>query len=171
MSVPSMDDARHRWRPLPEVIPRLPPAWMRWIDDHGSLTERLVRKSRGDFRVEVVEEGWRRVFAASLVSVIGDDALGRVMWSRKVVLWGCGEPWVSAHTLIPCRSLRTPLKQLKSLNAKPLGAFLFAHPELVRSGLDVARLRQGWGRRSLFHLYRKPILVAEYFLPSLLSRD
>ncbi len=91
------------------------------------------------------------------------------MWSRKVILSGNDLPWVLAHTLVPQVSLMSPLGQVKNLRNKPLGAFLFSHPGLSRSRLDIAPVGEFWGRCSLFELYLRPILVAEFFLPALLD--
>ncbi len=93
------------------------------------------------------------------------------MWSRKVLL-RCGEtPWVAAHTLIPMSSMVGALKQLRSLRDRPLGEFLFQDPQLQRLQLEIAQSDELWGRRSLFYLRHKPILVAEFFLPALLRED
>lgn len=91
------------------------------------------------------------------------------MWSRKVVLVGRDTPWVLAHTLVPQASLRSPLGQVKMLNSRPLGAFLFAHPGLHRSRMDIASTGESWGRCSLFELFDRPIVVAEFFLPALIE--
>jgi len=83
-------------------------------------------------------------------------------------LFGAGEQWVSAHTLIPEHSLVGPLAELLTLKEKPLGEYLFNHPELMRSAIDVTLCGgDTWGRRSLFFLHGKPILVGEFFLPAL----
>lgn len=91
-------------------------------------------------------------------------------WSRKVVLVGNNTPWVLAHTLIPEFSLTGPLKRVLELNEKPLGEYLFSHPDLIRSGIDITPTADNtWGRRSLFYLFEKPIMVAEFFLPAILD--
>jgi chorismate--pyruvate lyase len=57
------------------------------------------------------------------------------------------------------------------LNEKPLGEYLFNHPELIRTEMDVSALGSDtWARRSLFYLFNKPVLVAEFFLPRLLEK-
>ena len=68
---------------------------------------------------------------------------------------------------------------------RPLGGFLFACPSLKRGEVELARLAPGnavyeramarlqlppqplWGRRSVFRLQDKPLLVAEIFLPAI----
>lgn len=73
-----------------------------------------------------------------------------------------------AHTLVPEHSLFSPLKQVLELNTKPLGEYLFSHPDLIRTGLDITSYKgDSWARRSLFFLHSKPVMVAEFFLPAL----
>lgn len=70
---------------------------------------------------------------------------------------------------------------------RPLGAFLFSHPDLQRGDIEVTQLAYStpplnllpqdencqrestWGRRSLFRLQGRPVLVSEIFLQSLLT--
>lgn len=151
-----------------ELAPENP--WWGWISDPGSLTKRLKAESDNNFRVNVVEENWQSDLPLAVRSLFGPVAGSHRFWSRKVTLLGCDTPWVRAHTLIPEHSLLSPLKTVMELNAQPLGEYLFNHPELVRGTLDVTLLgRDTWGRRSLFYLFGKPILVAEFFLPALLE--
>jgi chorismate--pyruvate lyase len=117
-------------------------------------------------------------------------ALGMKQGDRAVireVRLMCGDtPWVFARTVIPVRSLRGAQRRLIRLGSKPLGAALFADPGLRRGEVEVARMSPGeqlfaravgsatsskavWGRRSVFWLQGKPLLVSEIFLPALLE--
>jgi chorismate--pyruvate lyase len=103
---------------------------------------------------------------------------------REVVLYGEGQPWVFARSVLPITSLCGKLRHLRKQNTRPLGAFLFSQPDLQRSSIVVAqisddhayvpaRLTQGqnlWGRRSVFYLDAKPLLVSEVFLPGFCTR-
>ncbi|MFM1897706.1 MAG: hypothetical protein RLZZ385_2780 [Pseudomonadota bacterium] len=170
MAVPvsSIDDPALRWQALEAWFPRPPGPWRRWLLDEGSLTRSLQQLSKGDFRVMLVDEGWTRCRTAALLDLLEPPYRNQRMWSRKVVLVGCGQPWVAAHTLVPQGSLDSPLQQVKKLRSRPLGAFLFRHPRLCRSRMLVAPTPAGWGRCSVFRLFDRPILVAEYFLPDLI---
>lgn len=98
---------------------------------------------------------------------------------REVILCGYNQPWVFARSLLPLRSLTGPLRHLRKQGTRPLGAFLFSQPHLQRSPIALARisshhsyLPEGllngqvvWGRRSIFSLHRRPLLVSEVFLP------
>jgi chorismate--pyruvate lyase len=91
---------------------------------------------------------------------------------------------VFARTVIPVRTLRGRQRRLARLGTRPLGAALFADPHLKRGEVEIARLAPGdgiyehaavqgaadgvWGRRSVFTLKGKPLLVSEFFLPALL---
>ena len=107
---------------------------------------------------------------------------------REVFLF-CGVlPLVYARTVIPLKTLTGRQKQLAYLGDKPLGAFLFSQSCLERDVMELAVLTQGhqifesasqalsdtpekiWGRRSVFRLKNKPLLVTEVFLPALLEK-
>lgn len=129
----------------------------------------MIKKSNNRFRVELIAEEWIQIEQASLRSQFGPVNAEHRFWSRQVVLIGNDTPWVMAHTLMPEHSLCSPLKQVRELNTKPLGEYLFSHPDLIRSGLDIAAYGlDTWARRSLFYLFRKPVMVAEFFLPEIL---
>lgn len=159
-----------RWRQIRQYPFRPAPAWRRWLLEPGSLTRTLRALSHDDFRVDVLEECWLTVPVPLLRGNFPDHMLRQRMWSRKVVLRGCGEPWVMAHSLVPQSSLDGPLRSLTRLNNKPLGAFLFRHRHLQRSSPQVLFHDNIWGRRSVFRLAGQPLLVAEFFTPALIAR-
>ena len=105
--------------------------------------------------MRVLDEGWIQG-SHQTISVFGKRQATQMMWSRRVLLCGHGRPWVAAHSLIPCSSVQGSLRQLVRLRDRPLGGFLFRHPH--------------WGRRSVFHLQGKSLLVAEFFLPALIEQ-
>lgn len=166
-----LGDTELRWQPAEQI--QWPDARTRqWLMHPGSLTQMLKLASDGDFAVQVVAEGKQQLGNAALRGEFGPLAPNHGFWSRKVVLKGNGQPWVQAHTLLPAHSQLSPLVEVMSLGSKPLGEFLFNHPRLTRSHLHVTQTRAGaWGRKSLFFLYRKPIMVAEFFLTELLAHD
>ena len=161
-------DDGYRWTYPEQRLNRPPRHWMPWLLDEGSLTAKLTQASHGQFAVEVVEETWT-LANRNYREVFGLHRTQR-MWSRKVILKGQGRPWVTAHSVIPVSSLNSPLKQLKYLNTRPLGALLFSTPGMQRGPVQICKTPLGWGRRSLFFLYNKPLMVAEYFLPDLVDR-
>ncbi len=102
---------------------------------------------------------------------------------REVELLCDGVPWVFARTLIPASSLTGAARQLTRLGERPLGEVLFTHRQMQRGVTEMARLtprhrlfadasgrlerrvESVWGRRTLFYLAGKPLLVNEIFLP------
>ena len=170
LDVPDISDPNLDWHSEGER--RLLPtdAWRRWLFDSSSLTKLLIQKSARDFRVKVREQEWVQLPNPEVRSCFGPLAAEHKFWSRKVVLVGDNTPWILAHTLIPEFSLAGPLRRVLELNEKPLGEYLFSHPDLIRSGIDITPIAgDSWGRRSLFYLFEKPIMVAEFFLPAILD--
>jgi len=172
------------WSPRTRLLRgRIPPALVAWLLDAGSLTDRLKRACRGRFEVRVVEEGWRRP-RLDEARALGMRH-GMVGWVRQVQLLCNGVPWVFARTIIPVTTLSGAQRRLAHLGNRPLGAFLFADPGMQRSPMEVAAIREGqamfglateglkrkpaviWGRRSVFRVGDKPLLVTEVFLPAI----
>jgi chorismate--pyruvate lyase len=151
----------------------------RWLLDKGSLTSRLLHRFNGEFRVEVLSERWGTA-TADEIKVLGLGLRDRVL-IREVILYGGNQPCVFARSILPCRSLKGRLKALTRLANQPLGAWLFKQPDLHRDPIEVADFSQPhsrlcdkirphqpvWGRRSVFYVDSKPILVAEIFLKPL----
>ncbi len=139
-----------------------------WLLDEGSLTSRLLAASQRSFRVEVLSQG------VQAPSADESRALGLPVRSqalvREVALWVDDEVWVRARSVIPLSSLKGELGFLKRLQDSALGALLFKDPNLKRSAFEVSEARIGSvcavGRRSLFLLKGKPLLVAETFMPA-----
>ncbi len=163
---------------------QLPPHWRSWLLDERSLTAKLQTRSGGQLQVEVLAQyrGRPRLSEARLLRL---PPLRQCI-VREVLLKGPGNvPWVFARSLFPLTSLTGRLRHLTRLANRPLGAYLFSHAQLERSPIQVAALPPGecdsapepvrnqplWGRRSVFYLYNKPLLVSEIFLPALLESD
>lgn len=154
-----------KWQPYSRLQHRVSsPALKSWLRDRGSLTERLVEKSGGTFRVELLGQCWGRAHPDE-ASALGIPLRHRVM-VREVILRGGDTPWVYARSILPARSLDRSLRHLKRLGTKPLGALLFCDPHMQRGEIEISRQQQGWGRRSVFFLRGQPLLVSEIFLSS-----
>ena len=172
-----MDWRRMRHTGIPDSI-------YPWLHDSQSLTARIRSVCGGGrFRVRLLEQGWGRPLYSE-AALLGMRR-GGVALVREVELLCDEQPWVFARTLIPASSLRGPARRLAHLGEKPLGEVLFSDP-LMRRGerqiarllprhplfvSSVARLREApgeiWGRRTLFYLSRRPLLVNEVFLPDI----
>jgi len=173
-----------RWRPQrrwPRT--RIPAPLASWLLDTDSLTARIRQACPGCFRVRVLGQGWatpRLDEQRALGMRAGERAL-----VREVQLLCDGRPWVFARTIIPANTLRGPQRRLAHLGERPLGAFLFADPRMRRGPVELACIRRNeqmydtavsglrgrpaciWGRRSVFRVGGKPLLVSEVFLPGI----
>ncbi|MEX0739604.1 MAG: chorismate lyase [Pseudohongiella sp.] len=162
-------DADVTWRRVGQHWPRPSQTWRQCLLDPGSLTQRLQTLSNGHFKVQVLDEGW--IYGSPhTLPIFGSRKATQLMWSRRVLLCGYDQPWVAAHSLIPISSVQGSLRQLLWLRDRPLGGFLFRHPHLRRDEPELVRMDECWGRRSVFHLEGKSLLVAEFFLPELIRQ-
>jgi chorismate--pyruvate lyase len=160
----------------------IPPELCAWLLDPESLTLRLQQLCPGRFEVRVIAQQYGRPVlseARALGMRRGSHAL-----IRQVQLLCGGKPWIYARTVIPVNSLRGRLKRLAHLGTRPLGGVLFADPGMRRGVVELACIRPGqalytaatahlrtrpaaiWGRRSVFTITRRPLLVSEVFLPA-----
>lgn len=172
------------WRPAAHWLqPVLPRVLRPWLLDSASLTQRLIRACCEAFRVELLGQSWRRPLLTEARALEIDP--DRYAWVRQVRLL-CGQvPWVYARTVIPGSTLTGPQRRLTRLRTRSLGAVLFADPTMERGTFQIARLLPGdtlftlaaaglarrpseiWGRRAIFRVNDKPLLVSEIFLPAL----
>jgi len=151
-----------------------------WLESSGSLSRRLERRF-GDFRVEVLAQ------AVSPCAIDEWHALGRPrsrrMLVREVVLHAGGQPRVVARSVLPAVQARMAWRAVRGLGTRPLAQLLFS-PERVgphavrRHALGPLRRplslpldrtpkrRATWGRRALFVRAGVPLLLTEWFLPS-----
>lgn len=172
-----------RWRSHRRWLrPCVPDALRDWLLDSGSLTDRLKCCCQGAFSVRVLDEAWRRP-ELDEARVLG-MSVSALAWVRHVQLLCDGKPWVFARTVVPVTTLSGAQRRLVHLGSRPLGAYLFADPGMQRSPVQLARIARGsslfenavqglarkpqviWGRRSVFRVGGKPLLVSEIFLPA-----
>jgi len=175
-----------QWLPKRRILTTaIPRDVQSWLFDRDSLTRRVRARCPGCFRVRVlVQELGRPMFNERRVLAMADHELGVI---RQVQLLCDNTPWVFARTVIPLHTLNGPGRRLTRLGSKPLGEMLFANKTMRRFEVQVARIlpvhdlfhaatlslrtkpAEVWGRRSVFHLHDKPLLVSEVFLPRLLA--
>ena len=159
-------------RPVPEGV-------MSWLYNPSSLTKRLIQRCPDKFRVELLSQMVKRPTFDEARRL--NIRSGRSALIREVLLY-CGDTAVVyARTVIPLSTLTGPQKRYANLGNRPLGAMLFADRSMRRDTVEITALNPGdvlyvqtrcedeivWGRRSVFHVGGKPLLVSEYFLPSL----
>lgn len=154
-----------------------------WLMDASSLTQRVVSVCRGGFRVQVLSQAWVRPMTDEAHRL--DLRHGARALVRQVQLLCNEHPWVYARTVIPRTTLTGRETRLARLGSRPLGAALFADPTLERDEVEIVQLAPGqtlfeiathnlatrsmpiWGRRSVFRVNGKPLLVSEIFLPGI----
>ena len=174
---PAWHSARHLLRS------RIPKGCWGWLVDPASLTLRLQHACSGRFSVEVLTQGWAKPLHNE-ARAMGLRESRRAL-IREVYLHCDGQPWVFARTVIPTTTLRGRERRLMNLGNRPLGAVLFADPGMQRGEVELASISSGqrlyakatarlstppdniWGRRSVFRLRNKPLLVSEIFLPDI----
>ena len=171
-----------RWKPHQFYLrAAIPVRLCGWLLDPASLTLRLQNLCPDRFRVRLLSQGWgspRLDEARALGMRRGERAI-----IRQVHLQCGTRPWIYARTIIPATSMRGKLQRLAHLGTRPLGAMLFADPGMRRERVELANIKPGealfkdatrhmsrqpgdiWGRRSVFRIAGKPLLVSEIFLP------
>lgn len=150
-----------------------------WLFDPASLTARLIRHCHGQFSVRVLSQGYSHARLGERKTLGMADRENALV--REVHLLCDKTPVVYARTVIPVTTLVGPQRRLAHLGNKPLGALLFADRTMHRDEVQIARLSDEkagfetpsdqtiWGRRSVFKLNNRPLLVSEYFLPDLFA--
>jgi chorismate--pyruvate lyase len=164
------------WRDA--ALVRVPREIAAWVHDPASLTHRL--RARGAFRV--------RPLGQSVRSPRPDERrlLGQQprQWAliREVLLHLDGTPVVHARSVLPLASLQGSNRRLGHMAQRSLGAELFQAPAAQRRAVWLARVPASalpaeagarepvWGRQSLFVKRARPLLVAEFFLPTFWDR-
>ncbi len=154
-----------------------------WLFDSESLTKRLRQAGRGDFRVQLLKQQLERPLLCERRALKMDDRA--IALVRQVHLYCAGELTIYARTVMPLTVLRGRSRALAKLGGRPLGEMLFRDKSMRRSPMEIARIETGdlfyhwgvpdaqiaqgqiWGRRSVFRLGGKPLLVNEVFMPPL----
>ena len=172
------------WRPRRQLFHEPIPSHVAgWLFAPGSLTRRVQRACPGRFRVAVLSQRWERPTlneSRRLGLRGGERAL-----VRQVHLLCDEQPWVFARTVLPRRTLSGAQRRLACLGSRPLGAVLFADRSMRRDEVEVSRIGREqrlhqaafhytahastpiWGRRSVFRVRHKALLVCEVFLPGI----
>lgn len=175
----------HRWRAASQVTRREAGDALPWLRLEGSLVAALARAQGRAIQVRVISETRRRPRAWELG--YGADAARTRALVREILLEAGGQPLVFAHSVLPLAALNGPLRRIRRLGTRPLGAFLFAHPGARRVRLMASRLAPEtplheraaeacgtalpplWARQSVYQVDGPPLRVTEVFLPELLS--
>lgn len=152
-----------------------------WLFDVSSLTARLIAICGKNFSVHVISQRWQTLDAAEAAAM--SLPFERSALVREVLLCCDEQPLVYARTVIPSVTIQGAQRRYANMGNRPLGAMLFADRTMQREAVQVSMLpaehpayqytkinQPVWGRRSVFRVSGKPILVSEYFLPELLQQ-
>ena len=174
-----------RWLPVTRMNPsQIPPSLRGSLLDTGSLTTRLARYCKGDFHLRLTGQGWQRPLpdeTSALQLRRGSYALVREIYLQ------CNDiPWVYGRSIIPARTCTARERRLAFWGQRSLGNYLFSGRDTQRSEIEIAIIRPRdslfhlasqsmvadsdhlWGRRSIFYIRNKPLLVVEVFLDNLI---
>ena len=182
------------WQSVSHKHRQLAHSLKQWLLDPSSLTKKLINYSSGQLRVEVIDQRIKRARFSEYNALKIKHHHHVVV--REVILYNRHTALVYARTIMPLSTLKGSLRKLYYLGNRPLGGALFADPSMRRGQLEIALIEQNylpkkiartlstsssgpnqkklnddcWGRRSLFFLKHKPLLVCEIFLPVLIDQ-
>lgn len=161
----------------------IPLAAQSWIYEPGSITQRL-RSYYGDaVKVKILHNDRQLPFLSErrLLRL----SPGRYALTREVLLHADGKPLILARTLIPEKTIKAARRNLAHLGSRPLGEVIFSYPKLERHEMEFAQVGQTlwtpfaaseahidrpiWGRRTVYAIRRRLMLVNEFFLPEILD--
>ncbi len=133
-----------------------------------------------DFSVRVISQQWQKLNAEEASAMSLKHVRSALV--RQVLLCCGGQPLVYARTVIPVTTVQGAQRRYANMGSRPLGAMLFADRTMRREDVQVAILPVShesnlftradepvWGRRSVFRVAGKPLLVSEYFLPDFIK--
>lgn len=154
-----------------------------WLYEPASLTQRLRNACGHAFQVRLLKQCWTKPFRGEARAL--RIRYGRYALIREVLLHCEQQPLILARTIIPYRTLRGANRRLSSLGTRPLGEVIFSYPSLQRLQLELTQVRNAgwnaeliaglapdsevWGRRTVYSLSGRNLLVCEFFLPAVLS--
>jgi len=139
---------------------------LHWLLEKGSLSRRFEEKCK-KLTVKLIFNDM--ISSMNLIpeenSLLGETAC----LLREVVLFGDDQEWLIGRTLIPEDSLTEQPYDLAQQGTHPLGFTVFSSANVSRDALQFGWVRtsdqQLIARRSRLWMNKKPMLVAELFLP------
>ena len=172
-------NSKQRWYRRHQLFNQaIPSSLLPWLFDASSLTARMIELCGKDFSVQVISQHWQKLNAEEASAMSLKHVRSALV--RQVLLCCGDQPLVYARTIIPATTIQGAQRRYANMGSRPLGAMLFADRTMRREGVQVARLPAKheankytkiagpvWGRRSVFRVAGKPLLVSEYFLPEL----
>lgn len=157
-----------------------------WLLHAGSFMQRLKERGACNPVIEVLSQEWQSAEAWEC-AVLNLELQTEVL-VREVLILSEGKYWMFARSIFPRDTLTGEEAALAHLKTRPLGSFLFNHPDMKRSEFAFAYVapnmrwhqkiknaictfchlneqKEIWSRYSVFHLQQKSLLLTEVFLP------
>jgi chorismate--pyruvate lyase len=154
-----------------------------WTYESGSLTQRLRNFYGDDVAVKILLQRWHTPFLSERRLLKLPEH--QYSLTREVLLHAKGKPLILARTIIPASTIKAAKSNLSKLGNRPLGEIIFSYPKLERIAMDVTLIdpftwtqpalaeadinRPIWGRRTVYAIAHKQMLVSEFFLPEVLG--
>ncbi|PPK73507.1 chorismate lyase [Methylobacter tundripaludum] len=161
----------------------LPENVQSWTYEPGSLTQRMRDYYGGAVGVKVLLQQWNTPFLSERRLLKLHE--NRYSLIREVLLHADGKPLILARTIIPANTVKIAKSNLSHLGNRPLGEVIFSYPKLERIEMDVTLINpptwtqpaiaEGhidqpiWGRRTVYAIAHRQMLVSEFFLPGVLE--
>lgn len=171
-----------KWREnRPGIQHTLPLNIQSWTYESGSLTQRLRDSYGNAIGVKILLQQWSMPFLTErrLLNL----AENKYSLIREVLLHADGKPLILARTIIPVKTIKVAKSNLSHLGSRPLGEVIFSYPKLERIEMDIALIKPAsWakpaielvhmtlpiaGRRTVYGIAGRHMLVSEFFLPGL----
>jgi len=175
-----------RWRTIKQTnLGSIPKQLRDCLLDTGSLTRKLEKYCKGNFNLNLKNQSWRRPLQDE-ANVLGLRS-GEYALIREIYFKCNATPWVYGRSIIPARTLRGAQRRLAYWGQRSLGSYLFSEQKTFRGQMEIAKISPPdtlfhltvnsdtchanllWGRRSIFYIKNKPLLVVEVFLPELIT--
>ncbi len=166
----------------PGLRHHLPETVQSWTYESGSLTQRLRSYYGPGVAVKVLLQCWKTPYLSEhrLLKLPAHE----YVLTREVLLYVKSKPLILARTVIPKSTVKTAKSNLSKLGNRPLGEIIFSSPKLERIAMDVTLIQMPtwksslleqveinapvWGRRTVYGIASKHMLVSEFFLPEVL---
>ncbi len=161
---------------------KFPETVQSWVYESGSLTQRLRSYYGNAVVVNLLLQHWFTPFLSEQKLLKQPEH--QYCLIREVLLHADGKPLILARTIIPAGTIKIARSNLSQLGTRPLGEVIFACPSLERKAMDVTLIKPllwtpvakaiahtsqpVWGRRTVYAIKHKPMLVSEFFLPEIL---
>jgi len=154
-----------------------------WLYDSGSFMQRLKIHGIEDAKIEVLSQNWQFPTPDEKYELNLPDRT--YVLAREVYIKNDEQVLMFARTIFPRQTLTGAEKQFRQLKSQSLGSKLFTEPSMMRTPFEFAFISAGsrwyekavqclaqpiaslWGRRSIFFIKEKPLLLTEIYLPDM----